>query len=246
MEYIAEFKDGSGKLVDGQRAIVPIFALYKNKYKFLGTGFYISRNGMLLTAKHCLFNNNNELYTKFFINHILEDGKYLIREIERIYYNTSDVAIMVGVQMVSKFTKQELRNPVIPISTRRPKIGDAIASFGYPDTKVINEEQHIYIGESWHFGKIEDFHSEGTSILRNCCYQSSMYLRGGSSGGPVVTSGGPAFAINSTGADVAPGITPYSFLTPIDLCLDIEIDVNDVGKLTMKKLIELNQFMFIA
>ncbi len=51
----ARFLNDLGQEADGAKAITPLFTYDKdNKPKFLGTTFFITVEGLLVTAKHCL------------------------------------------------------------------------------------------------------------------------------------------------------------------------------------------------
>jgi len=246
-DFKAEFRDGAGNPIDGWRGISPIFTIINDKTIFLGTGFFITRNGLMLTAKHCLYDTRGNSYKTLFIFQFMEDNSYLLRSIYKSYWNCSDIAVLLPQNSIYQKTGKEPRNPVPTLTLAKPQIGEQIASFGYPKTIIKHhayKKAAIQIDESWHFGTIEDYHADGTPLLKNPCFQTSMHILGGSSGGPVVNSNGKVFAINSTGADVYEGIKPYSFLTPIECCLDIEIDETSGEKYSIRKLIELNQILF--
>ena len=248
-KYNASFKDGSGKPIDGGRGICPIFAVEENdKIIFLGTGFFITTNGLLITAKHCLQKNNGEGYKSVHIIQFLENNKWIRRNMYKPYFNSSDIAVVVPRMYTDTATGLPIKNIVPTITTRIPAIGEKIASFAYPKT-IVNQDYdlktiNVITDTTWHFGEIEDFHPSGISFLNNPCYQSSMHILGGSSGGPVANTDGKVFAINSIGADVADGLEPYSFLTPIANCLDIEIEIDTGEKYSIQKLIDLNQILF--
>lgn len=241
----ARFMSGTGLPIDGWRGISPIFTITANaKTIFLGTAFFISRNGLMLTAKHCLF-KKGKAYQNLFIAQFLEDKKFLIRPISKSYWNNSDIAVMLPHIVRNKVTGKDILNPIPFLTIKKPTKGELIGSFAYPTTTILNDDKGeiIDVDETWHFGRIEDFHLNGTPILKNSCFQSSMHILGGSSGGPVTNSTGKIFAINSTGSDVLEGIQPYSFLTPIEHCLSIQIDGINGEKYTIRQLVELQQIL---
>jgi S1-C subfamily serine protease len=245
-KYQGKFVDATRKPINGWQGISPIFTINSNhKTILLGTGFFITRNGLMLTAKHCLLDGINKWYDNLFIVQFLENKSFAIRPIFKTYWNSSDIAVLLPKKIKLKKTWIEPLNPVPIITTRRPQIGEVISSFGYPTT-IIQEKGDVNIidvDETWHFGEIEEFLPNGTPLLKNSCYQTSMHILGGSSGGPVSNSEGKVFAINSTGSDVIEGLTPYSFLTPIEHCLNIVIDGITGQKYSIRQLIELNQIL---
>ena len=100
------------------------------------------------------------------------------------------------------------------------------------------DQKKIGLGGKYHQGKVEEFHENGIGFLKNSCYQTSMHIEGGSSGGPAINEEGKIFAINSVGCDVAAELCPYSFLTPIEYCLDIIIDTEDKKKISLRQIAE--------
>lgn len=243
------FLDGSEKKVNGTLVSSPLFVRNDdNSSTFIGSTFFIARNGVMITAKHCLFDNQNVVLKNLFIVQITSEDNYVIRPIKRIYWNNSDVALLIPVGMSSNVTGNPLWNPVIPITNNKVGIGERIASFAWPLTKIYpnKEGEKLSLDIKWHYGEIEDYHENGYSFLKHSCYQSSMHIDGGSSGGLVTTSGGAVFAINSTGADVSDDLSPYSFLSPVSHCFDIEIEADDGKWYSVKKLIELKQIPFIG
>lgn len=238
----AVFKNGLGEVVDGARAISALFTYgEKNIPKFLGTTFFITVDGLMITAKHCVVDNNGKQLDSLFIYQILGDNKYLLRPIGNVYCNeNSDIAVLVPSAVKNNITGGILRNPVPTLSSIKPKVDDVISSFAFPKTFVLNDgvNREVHVNSTWHFGKIEDYHENGISILKNSCYQSSMHILHGSSGGPVLNAKGKLIAINSSGSDVSFGLEPYSFLTPIEHCFNIVITGGDGNFTTINELID--------
>jgi hypothetical protein len=245
-DFDIKVTDKNGKTVDIKLVSSPLFNKNKDDTAtFLGSTFFITRNGLMLTAKHCLYDINNKSTANCpFIIQFLPNNKYLLRGIKHSLYNDTDIAILIPHNTTHNNTNEILTNPVLPLTSRRMFEGEKIASFAWPNsaTKWKADMAHLIVGEKWHYGLIEDYHADGQSVLRNSCYQSCMHIEGGSSGGLVVNSDGHIFAINSTGADVI-GMEPYSLLTPVVNCFNIPIKADD-GTFTIKQLIELNKILF--
>jgi S1-C subfamily serine protease len=230
-----------GNVLSGEEGIIPIFSESKGKIVFLGTGFFITQFGLALTAKHCLLNNDNKYYKSLFIIQSVGEKQVVVRPIVKSYDNASDIAVLVPREMISKIDGKPLTNHRCVLTLKKQEIGEEIVSYAYPNTTLENEEEllKVNIKGEWHTGKIEEFHETGISFLKNNCYQTSMHIKAGSSGGPVANSKGSFFALNSTGADVASGVAPYSLLTPIADCLDILVEDVDDKRFSIKDLIDL-------
>jgi len=240
-----------GVSIDGGRSIVPLIGMKSNNTPlFLGTAFFISPIGaIIVTAKHCLFERENQPWKSLAIFQFVEDHKYVLRPIRHSYWNQSDVAILVPYPMTKKDTPGHVRNPIPTLTLAYPEKGSYIASFAYPQSTldvIAEKTAKVFVNDTWHYGQIEDFHENGTPMLRNPCFQSSMEIKGGSSGGPVANQNGHIFAINSTGAETTPEISAYSFLSPIDLCFDIQVDLTINEQRRLYSIRELIDYKFIA
>jgi S1-C subfamily serine protease len=246
----AKFILDSGLEVDGGKSIVPLIGMKSNDApEFLGTAFFISPTGaIIVTAKHCLFEKEGKPWKDLAIVQFVEDHKFVVRGIRQWYWNQSDVAILVPHPMTKKNTPGYVENPVPTLTLEYPPKGTHIASFAYPQSTldvIANKQAKIRINDSWHYGQIEGFHQEGVSLLRNPCFQSSMEIRGGSSGGPVANLSGHIFAINSSGAETTPEIAAYSFLSPINLCFNMQVDLTIDNQRRMYSIWELITSKFI-
>src|SRR5436190_9376234 len=101
-----QFQDTNGNLVEGRRVVSPLFAEDGDRPVFLGTAFFISVNGLMLTAKHCLF-KNGKLYDRFFIVHFIEDNKFVIQKIHQLRWNISDIAVILPFNISDEKTHKQ-------------------------------------------------------------------------------------------------------------------------------------------
>ena len=97
-------------------------------------------------------------------------------------------------------------------------------------------EYEFTFSGKWATGEIIDFHEEGSPVVRNRCYQTTMLIEHGASGGPVLKND-LVIGINSSGMEVMENEIPISFVTPIDLILDLSVP-NGKGTITIKELVE--------
>ena len=112
-------------------------------------------------------------------------------------------------------------------------------TFAFPRTEKrdLNETQQEFTFKGqWSSGKVVDYHPNGMTLLKNPCYQTSMNIDHGASGGPVL-KGKYVVGVNSTGMKVEEGSDPISFITPIGLIEDIGVRSN-IGNISVKQLIE--------
>jgi len=217
----ARFKNQDGKVIEHPDAIVPLISLDSNsEFYFIGTAFYITSNGLLMTAKHCLYDKDDNLLDNLWVYHFLPDGGYVIREIfmENVFISDDyDIAYLMPTELSDKGGRL-LTNSALQITNVGPQIGDQLSTYAYPDSGIV----YFDSGDSFHMfnanfflGKCEDYHDKGCGILKNPCYQTSVKIKSGSSGGPVFNKDGAVFAVCSTGLDLIPGESDLSFVTPL-------------------------------
>lgn len=123
-----------------------------------------------------------------------------------------------------------------------PLKGENIATFAYPKTSVHLESEipSVHFNTSWYFGNLVDFHAKGWGFLKYPCFQTSIQILGGASGGPVLNSKGEIFAINSRSFDFgSDDEEPVSFVTPIAPLLDIEVEASPGQQLKIRDLAQL-------
>src|SRR4051794_35735114 len=107
-ELTGHFEDSTGNILSSYNFVAPLLGKENGKLVGLGTSFFISERGLLLTAKHCLFDENNSLYQGFVIVQFTKDRRYQLRPIYQVSYdNNSDIAVLLTfnqrVQSTGKF-----------------------------------------------------------------------------------------------------------------------------------------------
>lgn len=117
-------------------------------------------------------------------------------------------------------------------------VGDSVRTYAFPLTQTENlgdgQFGFTFAGK-WATGNIVDFHEDGSPLVRNRCYQATMIIEHGASGGPVLKNN-LVVGINSSGMTLPEGEVPISFVTPIDLILDLSVP-NDDKLISIKELV---------
>lgn len=131
--------NGDGNPTELSRAI---FAILKQnpdtKWDLIGTGFFVTNNGIFITAKHVLLDvldeDGNQLYP-IAIFQFLPDNTYLIRKVIRCTVNdNADVGVGICAEMKNNKTGELLRNKVLTITNEQPTIGEPVFTYAYPNT----------------------------------------------------------------------------------------------------------------
>jgi hypothetical protein len=201
---------------------------------FVGTGFFAAKGGLFITARHVLstvYETDGGGPFALGIIQFTPDGGGVERPVRRVVLSDeSDTGIGVSAEMTSP-ARGKLDNPILRLSTRDPARGEAVFTYAYPDTVTVARDAltELHINPHFYEGQIEEHFPEGrdASLLTWPCFQTSIHLHGGSSGGPVFDSTGAVFGINT--ASMAP-YTDVSYVSKVRDALDLPIDGISIGE----------------
>lgn len=190
------------------QVIFPILkASARKKIDLIGTGFFISTNGLFVTARHVLHDviNENRLQTHAIaMVQFLPENHYKIRPVDRCFaHREADVAVGV-VRGLEHKIRGAFSNKVVTLTTREPDIGEVVFTYAYPNTQIIRRDasiQELRFSPNFYEGVIEHSYPEGRDrfLIPWPCYQTSIQSHGGASGGPVFDLSSRAFGVNCTG-----------------------------------------------
>lgn len=245
------FKNENGIIIGHERVIFPLINhdLSKNDFNCIGTAFFINSLGWFITAKHVLHDNNGKFFKTMYGVQSLSNGKQVSRQVKQIsIHPEADIALGIlgddAFDGNAKPVEHEL-TPILELSLPMLSIDDEVSSYSFPNTKKHYEQHLIHFNFTglWTKGKIEDFLPEGSPVVRNACYQTSMQIDPGASGGPVF-KGNQVVGVNSSGYELFAGESPLSFITPIDFILDLNLEDDDRVLTSMETLIKHNYIKF--
>ncbi|WP_186151551.1 S1 family peptidase [Burkholderia gladioli] len=227
---------GDGNPQDLSHAVCAVVRQHADKrtIDFVGTGFFVAKSGLFVTARHVLDTVREDDPRGPFglgIIQFIPGSGFVERPVRScIVNNHSDIGIGVSAEMTSP-TGGRLDNPVLHLSTRDPAIGEPVFTYAYPDTVTVpcDDITELHINPHFYEGKIEEHFPvrRDASRLTWPCFQTSIHLHGGSSGGPVFDSTGAVFGVNT--ASMAP-YTDVSYVTKVRDALELVIDGISVGE----------------
>lgn len=209
-----------------EEQIFPLISLRPDGITCMGTGFFIEAGGGFVTAKHVLDIPERIEDFKMFGVQSLSNGQRLRRKVIHIHaHPDADVAIgRLGNIYDENGKVIEMVPPPVSvhnISLQGFKVGDKISSFGYPNQKVSNLSEDLdavdFMGE-WTEGEIIKY-LDRTIWIPTPCFETSMILKGGHSGGPVLLDGYIAGVNNS-------GNYETSYVSALSYLLDLNVFVN--------------------
>ncbi|SFW82754.1 S1 family peptidase [Chitinophaga sancti] len=222
------FKNSEGKLVPKEASIFPLITFDPKSKVFncVGTGFFITPFGGFVTAKHVFFKNDGTHRPTLYGVQSLEDGTRVVRTLKHlVVHPNADIAIgMLGdAKNNDRFNQNPVPASAFCLSFQPLQTGDAISTYAFPNTQnewLDDDHQQFTFQGVWSSGIVEDFHPNGMGLLRNACYQTTMKIDGGASGGPVLHNA-TVVAVNSTGMDL--GDVAISSLTPVTFLKDLSV-----------------------
>jgi S1-C subfamily serine protease len=212
-----------------EQGIFPIVVFQKNiqKFKSIGTTFFINGLGVFVTARH-VFNNELHKDNMIFVMQHLSDQRTVNRVVTNLcIHPIADIAVGLVEIARDPMTAKEVEYEIAPncrLSFRRMENGTELIGFGYPKANEItnaNLTTFEFRGR-WATGIVNDYYPDGISNLKNKCYQTDMVIDSGCSGGPVFKDGW-VVGINSTSFDIGLEGSPLSFITPVEYLLDLQV-----------------------
>lgn len=189
----------------------------------LGTGFFISRNGIFLTARHVLRDRLEELPTQPIIAvHMVGDTYHFRRVVRFAFSDRADIAVGVLAEMSHRQTGNTLTNPVLRLGMNLPPVGADIFTYAYPlTTRIDGPPERLDLHPGYYQGTIQRHYLEGRdrAMLPGPCSETTLHIHGGASGGPVFNRDGNVVAVNSTGYEN----DNVGFITPVSCALHLRI-----------------------
>jgi S1-C subfamily serine protease len=229
-------------MLQNEQCIFPIIHFERTAQKFfcLGTSFLINGLGIFVTAKHVIdkIDHSNEM---LMLVQYLSNKAPVSRSISCLsIHPNADIA--VGMLDIARdpLTAQPVDYEIAPncrVSLELMQPSWLVTGYGYPhiENNVVNNQTKFDIEGKWSQGEVVELHPEGIGLLKNSCYQTTMHIESGASGGPVFNDG-CVVGINSSSFDLMGDENPISFITPIGYILDLQIDFKNELK-TIRELI---------
>jgi hypothetical protein len=239
------FKDNKGNIITPIELVFPIIQLLgPDKYRMVGTGFFVHPSGGFVTAKHCLYEGN-----------VYQDNCYAIhsisvyrQEVRKIQYfkphPVGDIGMgMLRGQLLDAQTQQQILKASLPISLTPPALNDEITTLAYPRMKINHNNVGTFPCDRY-AGKIVEHLQTRSGKLTSETYVTTMQIKSGASGGPVLR-GNHIIGVNSTSFKTFPHEAPISFITPISLILDLELEDSQGKVASVKELMEGGHMAFV-
>jgi Trypsin-like peptidase domain len=246
----------AGEEASGNSAIFPICKLKDDRLDFIGTGFFVSTNGLFITAKHNLQKRSGEPEEgPLYVVHFYEQGRYFVRSIVRASFaNDSDFAVGAVQGMTSVHTGESLKSKILSLSLHVPAAGETISTYAYPETDMkysgspSGSTSGINFVSNWYHGTVTDLYPHGMGFITSAALAADMRSLGGCSGGPVFSEhgGGGAVGINSAGIEDDVNIVSLTSAVLDVAFFDITIEQDNHDHVTIQQLINLGFILVVT
>jgi hypothetical protein len=198
------FQLESGKEIHPKSVVFPLTSPYtpSKPYRVIGTGFFIAKPGIFLTARHCLYQDDD-------LKNGWEDLTAMLHHpVSPVWLaasNNTDVAIG---QLDLGSCEECAKHRVMQMCSWDPEPKEIMIHWGcgLSEIELLETDgtidklsgQYNTTGYKSHF---EEYHPTGISLAKWPCYQTAAEFLSGDSGGPVTNSIGRVCAINSSSSE---------------------------------------------
>jgi hypothetical protein len=180
------------------------------QWRLIGTGFYVSGDGLFVTAKHVIEDvlRGNQQISPLVILHLRSESglfgaqEYLLRPITQCWLGDSaDIALGAAARATNNVTGEVLTHWSWPLCWAVPFVGGNAATYAFP-IHAIKQTDHgqtiafrpdLYPGTIQQVGDFRDLR-----VMPFPYMQVDFRIHGAASGGPIVGPDGAVTGVNCT------------------------------------------------
>jgi hypothetical protein len=178
------------------------------RWRVIGTGFYVGSSGLFVTARHVIedvLNEGQQIFPLVIFHPWSETGlfglqSYIVRPIEQCWIgNRADIALGMAAELRNNVTGQALIHWNWTISWGIPEVGSSVATYAFPNHAIGHEDggQTIHFRPDLYRGQVEEIANFRDSVMLPFPYmQVDFRIHGAASGGPVVGQIGGIVGVN--------------------------------------------------
>jgi hypothetical protein len=173
---------------------------HQGLWRLVGTGFYISADGLFVTAAHVVEDvlKQGRQVAPLVIMHLWSESgmfgpqSYLLRPITQCWIgDTADIVLGVAAQATNNRTGQTLSHWSWPLSWKPPVVGQVANTYAFPNHSIRQElgTQRIRFKPALYSGTIAEVGEWRDRVLVPYPFmQASFRIHGAASGGPVAAA----------------------------------------------------------
>jgi hypothetical protein len=261
-----EFLSKDGVALDPRTFIIPLCLADASGQQLrpLGTCFpFFAKQNIFLTARHVfdvpeIESRNNPEGT--FVLHKYgmllglhyhpKNGGFarIVRPVQRLWLHPSaDLAMGAFATVTFTDTKERLVDKIPMRSFAAPSMDELVCTYAYPNLPKSAGGPSGVAAAMWdarapQIGYVDNLHPNGRDriMMPFPCFEASLAVRSGMSGGPVFNSSGHLCGVNSTSFDLSDGAgDPLSYVSMLAPLLSLQLpDLMSKTTLTVQTLIE--------
>lgn len=218
---------GDGTSISPHEGIVPILKeIAPGHLKVVGTGFYVTRYGMFVSAGHVLTDLKDDGGTSIvpaYVCHSVGDQVHM-RRIQSICVFHEEDKIDVGIGQADHYEKEYPNDPLMnlraPLSFAVPQPDEKLVTFAYPENGTLDftgpEPRIVSIRADYYDGRfLEYVERSDNPFVRAPYFQTTIRVLSGASGGPVFNSRGRVIGVNCRSWDFGDPADNLSTIVPI-------------------------------
>lgn len=237
-------KDGNEKQVDPMSGVVPIIKEKEQGIlQTIGTGFYLTRYGLVVTAGHVIKDlaiKDNSGLTVCFVCHPLDPNNVNLRKIiTATYMKDYDVGILQVDNYCKKVPNNPLQNLKVRISPTIPMKGDKVVTYAFPENEVMyfkdNSTKRIIKGDFYEGNFLRYVEKSENPNIPYPHFETSIKLKSGASGGPVFCNGN-VIGVNCRSMEFLAENNSekeyLSYIVPITVILPMKIKLLQLPKIS--------------
>lgn len=225
---------------NSHKAVVPVLQHRQSgEYRIIGTGFYLIRPNIFITAAHIFKGNDINDDDSFSV--LLEDAPDPIPLTHKYNHESLDIAFFI-----LDSTSLDYLEDVNPLAVMNmlPTKNEVVAIFGYSHSDVdpMNKceiddgeaMQNTILRSKWELGGVLGIHDSGRGFVKGQCFETSVLAEGRDSGAPMFNGNGFVIGLLSRSFKFESGL-PNSTCTSILQIGDIPIDGKPIRELWNRK-----------
>jgi hypothetical protein len=202
-EYRA--RRGNGRPINPGDAVVPVLEqIAPGRLSVVGTGFYVTRYGLFITAAHVFDDldwKSGTMGRPAYVCHLAGEDQVHLRRVLRVSkLDPVDLAIGQADNFLESFPHAPLENLGARLSVEVPKSASSLVTFAYPENALLDFTQQYVVptikGDYFAGKMLRLVKQSENPFLPYPHFETTIEIRSGASGGPVFDDRGRIIGVN--------------------------------------------------